>query len=167
MTKILQGNCKNSVFGQLKPRGKCTSRNVGPMFLKQGTPNPVIRKLGPIRPNQSAAHCRILRSAYTKDCVRTRLHAFGQDKYKNQSLRYMQGMSISALSILYKWFTSAEKAGYCSPHYTHSSRTASDRRLTTASFIRYVYILLQYLLLFGIFCVFFFCCCLQIVFVSY
>lgn len=80
MTKILQGNCKNSVFGQLKPRGKCTSRNVGPRFLKQGTPNPVIRKLGPIRPNQSAAHCRILRSAYTKDCVRTRLHAFGQDK---------------------------------------------------------------------------------------
>lgn len=108
MTKILQGNCKNSVFGQLKPRGKCTSRNVGPRFLKQGTPNPVIRKLGPIRPNQSAAHCRILWSAYTKDCVRTRLHAFGQDKVQKPKFTLHAGdvylCSIHTIQMIhFRW----------------------------------------------------------------
>lgn len=108
ITKILQGNCKNSVFGQLKPRGKCTSRNVGPRFLKQGTPNPVIRKLGPIRPNQSAAHCRILWSAYTKDCVRTRLHAFGQDKVQKPKFTLHAGdvylCSIHTIQMIhFRW----------------------------------------------------------------
>lgn len=99
-----------------------------------------IRKRGPIRPNQSAAHCNvyldqlILRTVSTQDYT-----LFGQDKVQKSKSKLHAGGCLSRSIIIYKWFTSAEKAGYCSPHYTQSSRTGSDRRLTTASFIRYVY----------------------------
>lgn len=99
-----------------------------------------IRKRGPIRPNQFAAHCNvyldqlILRTVSTQDYT-----LFGQDKVQKSKSKLHAGGCLSRSIIIYKWFTSAEKAGYCSPHYTQSSRTGSDRRLTTASFIRYVY----------------------------
>lgn len=95
-----------------------------------------IRKRGPIRPNQFAAHCNvyldqlILRTVSTQDYT-----LFGQDKVQKSKSKLHAGGCLSRSIIIYKWFTSAEKAGYCSPHYTQSSRTGSDRRLTTASFI--------------------------------
>lgn len=103
--KILQGNCKNNVFGQLSDREGNALHAVimwGHSFSNKEH-QAGIRKRGPIRPNQFAAHCNvyldqlILRTVSTQDFT-----LFGQDKVQKSKSKLHAGGCLSRSIIIYK-----------------------------------------------------------------